>query len=49
VDVNTLFEVEVDGRNTIRPHIQTFQELYQEIRAFQQGHQVGTRSFLSWP
>jgi hypothetical protein len=44
VDVNTLFEVEVAGRKTIRPHIlrgvnrKTFQELHQEIRAFQQEH-----------
>ena len=40
VDVNTLFEVEVDGKKTIRPHIlrgvnkKTFRELHQEIRAF---------------
>jgi pyruvate/2-oxoglutarate dehydrogenase complex dihydrolipoamide acyltransferase (E2) component len=44
VDVNTLFEVEVDGKKTIRPHIlrgvnkKTFPELHQEIRAFQQEH-----------
>jgi hypothetical protein len=41
VDVNTLFEVEVDGKKTIRPHIlrgvnkKTFREIHQEIRAFQ--------------
>jgi pyruvate/2-oxoglutarate dehydrogenase complex dihydrolipoamide acyltransferase (E2) component len=45
VDVNTLFEVEVDGKKTIRPHIlrgvnkKTFLELHREIRAFQQEHQ----------
>lgn len=44
VDVNTLFEVEVDGQKTIRPHIlrgvnrKTFRQLHQEIRAFQQAH-----------
>ena len=44
VDVNTLFEVEVDGKKTIRPHIlrgvnkKTFREIHQEIRAFQQEH-----------
>jgi len=44
VDVNTLFEVEVDGKKTIRPHIlrgvnqKTFRDLHQEIRAFQQSH-----------
>src|SRR3970282_2635238 len=41
VDVNSLFEVEVDGRQIIRPHIiravnkKTFQEIHEEIRAFQ--------------
>ncbi len=44
VDVNTLFEVEVDGQKTIRPHIlrgvnkKSLRELHEEIRAFQQGH-----------
>lgn len=44
VDVNTLFEVEVDGKRTIRPHIvrgvnrKTLRALHDEIRAFQQGH-----------
>ncbi len=44
VDANTLFEVEVEGKKTIRPHIlrgvnkKTFRELHQEIRAFQQEH-----------
>jgi hypothetical protein len=41
VDVNTLFEVEVDGKKIIRPHIlrgvskKTLREIHQEIRAFQ--------------
>jgi len=44
VDVNTLFEVEVDGRKTIRPHIisaanrKTVRQIHEEIRAFQAGH-----------
>jgi hypothetical protein len=44
LDVNTLFEVEVDGKKTIRPHLlrgvnkKTLRELHLEIRAFQQGH-----------
>lgn len=47
VDVNTMFEVEVDGRKIIRPHIlravnkKTFQELHEEIREFQTGHEGG--------
>ena len=55
VDVNTLFEVEVDGKKTIRPHIlrgvnkKTFRELHQEIRAFQQGHADSQESkFIDW-
>jgi pyruvate/2-oxoglutarate dehydrogenase complex dihydrolipoamide acyltransferase (E2) component len=45
VDVNMLFEVEVDGRKTIRPHIlrgvnkKSLRELHAEIRAFQTEHQ----------
>jgi pyruvate/2-oxoglutarate dehydrogenase complex dihydrolipoamide acyltransferase (E2) component len=45
VDVNMLFEVEVAGKKTIRPHIlrgvnkKNVQELHQEIRAFQKQHQ----------
>ena len=41
VDVNMLFEVEVDGKKTIRPHIlrgvnkKSLRELHEEIRAFQ--------------
>jgi hypothetical protein len=55
VDVNMLFEVEVDGKKTIRPHIlrgvnkKTFQEINTEIRAFQQGHQTSQESkFIEW-
>jgi pyruvate/2-oxoglutarate dehydrogenase complex dihydrolipoamide acyltransferase (E2) component len=50
VDVNTLFEVEVDGKKTIRPHIlrgvnkRTLREIHQEIRAFQQEHGSGQES-----
>ena len=55
VDVNTLFEVEVDGKETIRPHIlrgvnkKTFHDIHQEIRAFQQDHQSSEEStFIDW-
>ena len=55
VDVNMLFEVEVDGRKTIRPHIlrgvnkKTARELHREIRAFQQGHQSSQEAkFIDW-
>jgi pyruvate/2-oxoglutarate dehydrogenase complex dihydrolipoamide acyltransferase (E2) component len=55
VDVNTLFEVEVDGKKTIRPHIlrgvnkKTFPELHEEIRAFQQEHESSRESkFIEW-
>lgn len=50
VDVNTLFEVEVDGKKTIRPHIlrgvnkKTFGDLHQEIRAFQSEHKRSQES-----
>ncbi|MBK8797070.1 MAG: 2-oxo acid dehydrogenase subunit E2 [Anaerolineales bacterium] len=50
VDVNTLFEVEVEGEKTIRPHIlravnkKTFNALHQEIRSFQQEHQHSRES-----
>ncbi len=49
VDVNMLFEVEVDGQKTIRPHIlrgvnhRTIRELH-EIRAFQKQHQSSRES-----
>jgi pyruvate/2-oxoglutarate dehydrogenase complex dihydrolipoamide acyltransferase (E2) component len=48
VDVNTMFEVEVEGRKIIRPHIlraankKSFRELHEEIRLFQAGH-AGSR------
>ena len=55
VDVNTLFEVEVDGKKMIRPHIlrgvnkKTFREIHQEIRAFQQEHRSSQESkFIEW-
>ena len=55
VDVNTLFEVEVDGKKTIRPHIlrgvnkKTFREIHQEIRAYQQEHKSSQESkFIEW-
>lgn len=55
VDVNTLFEVEVNGKKTIRPHIlrgvnkKTFREIHQEIRAFQQEHKSSQESkFIEW-
>jgi pyruvate/2-oxoglutarate dehydrogenase complex dihydrolipoamide acyltransferase (E2) component len=55
VDVNTLFEVEVDGKKTIRPHIlrgvnkKKLDEIHQEIREFQRGHESSQESkFLEW-
>lgn len=55
VDVNTLFEVEIDGRPAIRPHIlrgvnkKTIQQLHAEIRAFQQGHAHSEEArFINW-
>ena len=50
VDVNMLFEVEVDGKKTIRPHIirgvnkRGIREIHDEIRAFQRGHQSSQES-----
>ena len=47
VDVNTMFEVEVDGRKIIRPHIiravnrKNLREIHEEIRAFQTDHEQG--------
>ena len=44
VDVNMLFEMDVDGRKTIRPHIlrgvnrRGIRDLHEEIRTFQSGH-----------
>ncbi len=55
VDVNTLFEVEVGGKKTIRPHIlrgvnkKSLWEIHQEIRAFQQQHAGSQESqFIEW-
>jgi len=55
VDVNTLFEVEIDGKKTIRPHIlrgvnkKTFREIHEEIRTFQQEHKSSQESkFIEW-
>jgi pyruvate/2-oxoglutarate dehydrogenase complex dihydrolipoamide acyltransferase (E2) component len=55
VDVNTLFEVEVEGRQLIRPHIiravnkKTFREIHEEIRAFQATHETSRESkFIGW-
>ena len=52
VDVNMLFEVEVEGRKTIRPHIlrgvnkQSIRSIHEEIRAFQSQHQSSQESKL---
>lgn len=55
VDVNMLFEVEVDGQKMIRPHIlrgvnkKSVLEIHQEIRAFQHEHQSSEESkFIDW-
>lgn len=55
VDVNTMFEVEVDGRKMVRPHIiraaneKTFRELHDEIRAFQADNESSREaSFIRW-
>lgn len=55
VDVNTMFEVEVDGRRIIRPHIlravntKTLREVHAEIRAFQSEHESGREAnFIGW-
>jgi pyruvate/2-oxoglutarate dehydrogenase complex dihydrolipoamide acyltransferase (E2) component len=55
VDVNTLFEVEVDGRKIIRPHIiravnkKSLREIHEEIRAFQGEHGQGREAnFIQW-
>lgn len=50
VDVNMLFEVEVDGKKTIRPHIlrgvnkKSLREIHTEIREFQSQHQSSQES-----
>ena len=55
VDVNTMFEVEVDGHKIIRPHIiravnkKTFRDIHKEIRAFQAEHEGGREGkFIDW-
>ncbi len=55
VDVNMLFEVEVDGKKIIRPHIlravnhKSLRELNEEVQAFQTGHQTSKESkFIDW-
>jgi len=55
VDVNMLFEVEVDGKKTIRPHIlrgvnkQSLREIHAEIRAFQHEHKSSQEAkFIEW-
>ena len=55
VDVNMLFEVEVDGKKTIRPHIlrrvnkRSVREIHEEIRAFQNQHESSQESkFIDW-
>jgi pyruvate/2-oxoglutarate dehydrogenase complex dihydrolipoamide acyltransferase (E2) component len=55
VDVNTIFEVEVEGRKLIRNHIiravnrKTPQEIHQEIRAYQVDHEAGREAgFFRW-
>lgn len=55
VDVNMLFEVEVEGHKTIRPHIirgvnnKTIRQLNEEIRAFQLHHENSRESkFIDW-
>jgi pyruvate/2-oxoglutarate dehydrogenase complex dihydrolipoamide acyltransferase (E2) component len=55
VDVNMLFEVEVDDQKTIRPYIlrgvnkKSLREIHEEIRAFQKQHQSSQESkFIDW-
>jgi len=55
VDVNTMFEVEVNGRRIIRPHIiravnkKSFREIHDEIRIFQKEHEGGREAgFIDW-
>lgn len=50
VDVNTMFEVEVDGRRIIRPHViraanqRSLPDIHAEIRNFQTRHRAGPES-----
>lgn len=55
VDVNTMFEVEVDGRKLIRPHIiraanrKGLREIHDEIRGFQAQRGEGREAnFIGW-
>ena len=55
VDVNTMFEVEVDGQRIIRPHIlravnkKSPRDLHAEIQAFQDNHAQGREAkFIAW-
>ncbi|MBN1267595.1 MAG: 2-oxo acid dehydrogenase subunit E2 [Anaerolineales bacterium] len=55
VDVNMLFEVEVEGEKMIRPHIfrgvnhMSIREIHEEIRAFQDQHEGSEESkFINW-
>jgi pyruvate/2-oxoglutarate dehydrogenase complex dihydrolipoamide acyltransferase (E2) component len=55
VDVNTMFEVTVDGHKIIRPHIiravnkKTLRDIHEEIRAFQTEHERGKEAnFIGW-
>lgn len=55
VDINTMFEVEVDSHKIIRPHIiravnrKSLCQVHEEIRAFQQEHGHGREAnFIGW-
>jgi pyruvate/2-oxoglutarate dehydrogenase complex dihydrolipoamide acyltransferase (E2) component len=55
VDVNTMFEVEVEGKKIIRPHIiravnkKNLRDIHEEIRAFQAEHEGGSEAnFIRW-
>ena len=55
VDVNTMFEVEVDGSKMVRNHIlqgvnkKSLQDIHEEIRAYQAGHASGREAkFFRW-
>jgi pyruvate/2-oxoglutarate dehydrogenase complex dihydrolipoamide acyltransferase (E2) component len=55
VDVNTMFEVEVNGHKIIRPHIirsvnkKRFRDIHEEIRAFQVEHEGSQEArFIQW-
>lgn len=55
VDMNTMFEVEVNGHKVIRPHIlravnrKSLREVHEEVRAFQTEHEGGREAnFIDW-